>query len=141
MTIVRYEPWSLFDRLSRQNINPHSSQNTGSPVSFIPAVDVLEEKDRYVVRADLPGVGREDIEVSTDDGVLTLKGERRSEARQSTEGFARTERVSGSFVRRFTLPETAQVDGIKAAHVNGVLEVTIPKQARPEARRVNVEAA
>lgn len=133
MTIVRYEPWSLFDRLSRQP--------TGGSVSFIPAVDVHEEKDRYVVRADLPGVGKDDIEVTTDDGVLTLKGERKTESRDAADSFSRTERVSGSFVRRFTLPETAQVEGIKATHLNGVLEVSIPKQAKPEARRINIEAA
>jgi len=133
MTIVRYGPWSLFDRVSRQGTDPS--------VSFIPAVDVLEEKDRYIVRADLPGVSRDDIEVTADDGVLTLKGERKTEAHSAEEGFSRTERVSGSFVRRFTLPETAQAEGIKATHVNGVLEVTIPKQAKPEARRINVEAA
>ena len=133
MTILRYEPWSLLDRLARQSLN--------NPVSFIPAVDVIEEKDRYVVRADLPGVGKDDIEITTDDGVLTLKGERKTESAQAEAGYSRSERVSGSFVRRFTLPETAQVGAIKATHVNGVLEVTIPKQAKPEARRINIEAA
>ncbi len=133
MTIVRYEPWSLFDRLARQ-------ATTGS-VSWIPSVDVHEEQDRYVVRADLPGVSKDDIEITTDDGVLTLKGERKAGTTNADGSYARVERVTGSFVRRFSLPETAQVDAIKATHVNGVLEVTIPKQPKPEARRVAIEAA
>ena len=137
MTVVHYQPWSLFDRIARQGLNT----NTSAPVSFIPAVDVVEENGRYVVRADLPGVAKEAIEITTDDGVLTIKGERQAEAVATDAARSRTERHSGSFVRRFSLPETAQVDGIKATHVNGVLEVSIPKQSKPEARRINVEAA
>ncbi len=141
MTVVHYQPWSLFDRLARQSINTHADVSAGAPVSFIPAVDVVEEKDRYVVRADLPGVARDAIEITTDAGVLTLKGERKAEAVATDTARSRTERYSGSFVRRFSLPETAQVEAIKATHVNGVLEVSLPKQTKPEARRINVEAA
>ena len=133
MTVVRYEPWSLFDRLARQTLD-HT-------LSFIPAVDVLEEKDRYVVRADLPGVSKDAIEITTADGVLTIKGERKTESTQAEAGYSRFERHSGSFVRHFSLPETAQVEAIKASHVNGVLEVVIPKQTQPAARRIRIEAA
>ncbi|HEY1899485.1 MAG TPA: Hsp20/alpha crystallin family protein [Steroidobacteraceae bacterium] len=134
MTIVRYEPWSLVDRLTRQF-------ETARTVAWIPAVDVHEEADRYVVRADLPGVNAGDIEITADDGVLTLKGERKV-SEQHTEGhYQRVERVTGNFVRRFTLPDAAQTEAIKATHVNGVLELSIPKQAKPEVRRIKVEAA
>jgi HSP20 family protein len=134
MTIVRYEPWSLVDRLTRQF-------ETSRTVAFIPSVDVHEEADRYVVRADLPGVGKDDIEITAEAGVLTIKGERKSEKQQSEGSYQRVERVAGSFVRRFTLPDAAQTDAIKATHVNGVLELSIPKQPKPEVRRIKVEAA
>ena len=134
MTIVRYEPWSLVDRLTRQF-------ETARTVAWIPSVDVHEEAERYVVRADLPGVSPDDIEITAEAGVLTLKGERKVNAQQSEGNYQRVERVAGNFVRRFTLPEAAQSDGIKANHVNGVLEVSIPKQVKPEPRRIKVEAA
>ena len=134
MTIVRYEPWSLIDRLGRQF-------EAARTVAWIPAVDVREETDRYVVRADLPGVSKDDIEITAEAGVLTIKGERRPEQQQAEGRYQRVERVAGSFVRRFTLPEAAQTDAIKATHVNGVLELSIPKQPKPEARRIRVEAA
>jgi HSP20 family protein len=134
MTIVRYEPWSLVDRLTRQF-------ETARTVAWIPSVDVHEEAERYVVRADLPGVSPDDIEITAEAGVLTLKGERKVNGQQSEGNYQRVERVAGNFVRRFTLPEAAQTDGIKANHVNGVLEVSIPKQVKPEPRRIKVEAA
>jgi HSP20 family protein len=134
MTIVRYEPWSLVDRLTRQF-------ETARTVAWIPSVDVHEEADRYVVRADLPGVSPDDIEVTAEAGVLTLKGERKTSAQHADGNYQRVERVTGSFVRRFTLPEAAQTDAIKATHANGVLELSIPKQVKPEARRIKVEAA
>ena len=110
-------------------------------VAWIPSVDVHEEAERYVVRADLPGVSPDDIEITAEAGVLTLKGERKVNGQQSEGNYQRVERVAGNFVRRFTLPEAAQTDGIKANHVNGVLEVSIPKQVKPEPRRIKVEAA
>ena len=134
MTIVRYEPWSLVDRLTRQF-------ETARTVAWIPSVDVHEEADRYVVRADLPGVNPDDIEITAEAGVLTLKGERKVSEQASEGSYQRIERVTGNFVRRFTLPEAAQTDAIKATHVNGVLELSIPKQVKPEPRRIKVEAA
>ena len=110
-------------------------------VAWIPSVDVHEEAQRYVVRADLPGVSAADIEITADAGVLTLKGERKVSGQQAEGSYQRLERVAGNFVRRFTLPEAAQTDAIKATHVNGVLELSIPKVVKPEARRIKVEAA
>jgi HSP20 family protein len=123
MTIFRYEPWRL------------------NSVAWIPSVDVREEDTRFVVLADLPGVDSKDIEITAEKGVLTLRGERKSEARSEGSGFERVERVAGSFLRRFTLPETANADGISARHVNGVLEVTIPKQEQVQPKRITVQAA
>ncbi len=139
MNIAIREPWQLLNRLSRD-----LDGFLGAPsadVSFIPAVDVREEKDRFVVQADLPGVKPEDIEVTAEKGILVLRGERKSEKRETAEGYERLERVNGSFSRRFALPENVQADAIKARFTHGVLEVSIPKQPEVAAKRVTVEAA
>jgi HSP20 family protein len=145
MTIVRYEPWTLMNRLHREIdqifgdsfATPSASGETS--VAWVPSVDVHEEPERFVVHADLPGVDAKDIHVTTENGVLTLRGERRFEKRASEKGFERLERVSGSFLRRFTLPDNALAEQIQAKHVNGVLEITIPKRMAAEPKRVNVE--
>ena len=110
-------------------------------VSWIPAVDVVEEPEHFLVRADLPGVDPKDVEITAEAGVLTLRGKRESITRDERAGYERTERVAGSFLRRFTLPDTAQADSITARQVNGVLEVTIPKQPKLQPRRIEVQAA
>jgi len=109
-------------------------------LSWIPAVDVVEEAERFVVRADLPGVDPKDVEITAEAGVLTLRGKRESVAHEEA-SYERTERVAGSFLRRFTLPDAAQTDAITARQVNGVLEVSIPKQPKLQPRRVEVQAA
>ena len=146
MAVVRYEPWAVMNRLHQQ-LDQLFGDSFGAPeastsrnVAWVPSVDVHEEKDRFVVRADLPGVESKDVEVTAEDGVLTIRGERNSERRENGEGFERLERVTGTFMRRFTLPETAQADAIKAKQVNGVLEVTIPKQPKIEPRRIKIDA-
>ncbi len=146
MNLVRFDPWSIadlvqrdFDRLAGRRPG-HDTVDT--PVSdWAPAVDIVEEKDRFILRADVPGVAREDIEVAMEDGVLMISGERRTEKHEEAEGVKRFERVSGKFYRRFTLPETADAEGIAARSANGILEVTIPKQPEVQPRRITVEAA
>ena len=129
---------SDFDRY----LTPRFGRSVETPVSdWAPAVDIVEEKDRFVLRADVPGVARDDIEVSMEDGVLTIAGERHTEKRDNVEGVKRFERVSGKFYRRFTLPETADAEGIVARSANGILEVSIPKQPEVQPRRITVEAA
>lgn len=137
MNIAIREPWHLLNRLNRDLDGFLNSPST--EVAFIPAVDVYEEKDRFVVKADLPGVQPDEIEVTAEKGILTLRGERKSEKRESHEGYERLERVSGSFARRFQLPENVQAEAIKAKFTHGVLEVTIPKQPEVAAKRVTVE--
>ena len=130
MSLVRFEPWSLVDRNHRD-----SNRN------WVPAVDIFEETERFVVRADVPGVNPADIELKMDNGVLSVAGDRASEDRKEVNGVSRFERVAGRFQRRFTLPETADADGIKAKSSNGILEISIPKLAAVQARRITVEAA
>lgn len=141
MSIAIREPWGLLNRLNRDLDGIWGSGAPSTEVAFIPPVDVHEEKDRFVVRADLPGVKPDEIEVTAEKGVLTLRGERKAEKRENTEGYERIERVSGSFTRRFALPENVQADNIKAKFAHGVLEVAIPKQPVVAAKRVTVEAA
>lgn len=141
MTIVSYEPWALVSRFQRQFERALGDSADGASVSWIPHVDIHEEAERFVVVADLPGVDGKDIDITADKGVLTIKGERRSEKKSSQDGYERVERATGSFLRRFTLPESADAEAIKATHVNGVLEVTIPKRPQEQPRRIEIKAA
>jgi len=144
LNIVRYQPWSLMNRWHReldQALNASSA--SAEPVrpdgaAWMPSVDVHEESGRYVVRADIPGVEAKDIEVTAEGGVLTIRGDRKVGERAEHAAFESIERVSGTFMRRFTLPEPAQEGGISANYANGVLEVVIPKAPRVDARRISV---
>jgi HSP20 family protein len=145
MAIVRYEPWSVVNRL-HQSLDQFFNETLSSPeasssasVAWVPRVDIHEEKDRFVVLADVPGVDPKDIDITAENGVLTVRGERRSEKHTTDNGYERLERVSGSFLRRFTLPEGANTDAIKAKQTNGVLEVTIPKTPAIQPRRISID--
>jgi len=146
MNLVRFQPWSIsdlmqrdFDRLAARRFGQNDVE---TPVSdWVPAVDIVEEKDRFLLRADVPGVAPTEIDVSMDDGVLTIAGERHTEKHEDAEGVRRFERVSGRFHRRFSLPETADAEGIIARSANGILEVSIPKLPEVQPRRIAVEAA
>jgi HSP20 family protein len=144
MTIVSYEPWALVSRFQRQFDGAQNKDADGAEsasVSWIPHVDIHEEAERFLVVADVPGVDGKDIEITAEKGVLTVRGERRSEKKANPETFARVERASGSFLRRFTLPESADAEAIKASHVNGVLEISIPKRPQEQPRRITIQAA
>jgi HSP20 family protein len=101
-------------------------------------MDLIEEDDRYVLHADLPGVAEEDVKVELEDDVLTISGERRSERKESREGYQRFERASGRFSRALTLPEGVDPDKIEARIEKGVLEVRIPKPEQRKPRRVAI---
>jgi HSP20 family protein len=140
MTIVRYDPWAFVGRLQRQ-LDQAFGDTDAASISWIPHVDVREQAERFVVTADLPGVEGKDIEITADKGVLTVRGERRAEKKASGESYERVERASGSFLRRFTLPESVDAEAIKATHANGVLELSIPKRPQEQPRRISVQAA
>jgi HSP20 family protein len=146
MAIVRYEPWSVVNRL-HQSLDQFFNETLSSPeassspsVAWVPRVDIHEEKDRFVVLADIPGVEPKDIDITAENGVLTVRGERRIEKRATDNGYERLERVAGSFLRRFTLPEGANTESIKAKQTNGVLEVTIPKTPAVQPRRISIDS-
>lgn len=139
----RYEPWSLLNQLQRElerNFEGARSAgtDTAATAEWTPAVDIKEEEGRYVLWADLPGVSPEYIDITMENGILTLKGERITDAKQQREGIKRVERVFGSFYRRFSLPDTADSDGISARCANGVLEISIPKKTAVQPKKINV---
>jgi HSP20 family protein len=146
MSITRYEPWLLMNRLHRDLDRLFNSPATGeeqqqSVVEWAPPVDIREQDKQFLIHADLPGVELKNIDVSLEKGVLTIRGRRDLESRDEKNGFRRVERVSGEFFRRFSLPDTADSQSVKARFTNGVLEVAIPKQAQVLPRRISVEAA
>ena len=145
--LVRYDPWSLvnrlqgdIDRLAKPNWRELDDETTSAATEWVPAVDIKEEDERFVIEADVPGVDPEEIEITMEDGVLSLSGNRRTESRTEREGYRRVERVTGRFYRRFILPETVDSDKVKALDRHGVLEILIPKQAKAQPRRIKVAA-
>ena len=146
MLLTRYEPWSamrqLQNEMSRVFDNAVAGAEDGSNVvtsRWTPAVDIREDAERFVIAADVPGVDPEDIELTMENGVLTIKGERTLEAKdEGDNGYRRVERVYGSFYRRFTLPDTADAEAISANGRHGVLEVVIPKRAALQPKRIAV---
>ncbi|MCG8436232.1 MAG: Hsp20/alpha crystallin family protein [Gammaproteobacteria bacterium] len=126
----------LFDSFGRYH---GTEDNAVATADWSPAVDVREEDNRYVLRADLPGVDSKDIDITMEDGSLTIRGSRETSKEEEGEGFRRVERVSGSFYRRFTLPDTADAENISAESKNGVLEIVIPKQPKVQPKRINVK--
>jgi HSP20 family protein len=146
MNLRRFEPWSIVDLLHRDLDRLAARQfpvgdSDAVVTDWVPAVDIIEEKERFVLRADVPGVDPADIEVSMDAGVLSIAGQRAQEAYGEDAGLQRMERSSGRFFRRFSLPDTADAEHVTAQCRNGILEVTIPKQPQVQARRIEVQAA
>jgi HSP20 family protein len=143
MTVVRYEPWSLVNRFQRDIDRlfgvPHTTAADSG--AWLPPVDIHEEDNQYLVHTDLPGVDPKAVEITSDKGVLTIRGKREETRREARDGYRRIERITGDFQRRFSLPETADVQNIKAKFTNGVLEITIPKLAEVQPQRITVEAA
>jgi len=138
----RYEPWSLLNQLQRELERSFEGgrpgTDTAATAEWTPAVDIKEEADRYILWADLPGVSPDSIDITMENGILTLKGERQTEATARREGLKRVERVHGSFYRRFSLPDTADAEGISARCSNGILEISIPKKAAIQPKKITV---
>jgi HSP20 family protein len=143
MELLRFEPLagfgdfrSVFNDLFDENIGRSFAELRKS--KWYPAVDVLESKDSYLIRAELPGMKREDIKVEVKDGTLVLSGERKSE--KPTEGveYRHLERVAAKFWRSFSLPETVKQDGIEATYKDGILEIRVPKVEAAKPRQIEI---
>lgn len=150
MNIVQYQPRDLFRSLS-EDMERLFSRRLGTLLepdelsfaegAWAPAVDIKEEADKFVVRADLPGVESKDIDVSMQNGLLTISGKRESEVKDVKDGYRRVERVYGEFYRQFTLPDTADADKVTAKYDKGVLEVSIGKSEARKPKRIAVKAS
>ncbi len=142
LTRVYRDPWETM-REFRGELDRVFSGNTPSYMDtasdWVPSVDIKEGKEAYEVSADVPGVDPKDIDVSLEDGVLTVKGERKAEHKDEGDGYTRTERVYGSFYRRFTLPDTADADNISAKTEHGVLKLRIPKKDKVLPKKITVQ--
>ncbi|HJP31482.1 MAG TPA: Hsp20/alpha crystallin family protein [Candidatus Latescibacteria bacterium] len=148
MALVRWQPANIFD-LGRDADrlfdsfwgNGGRGGDTTGTAAWRPSVDIAENKDEYVVTADLPGISRDDLEVTVDDGRLTIRGERRQNA-GSDDGPARhVERTYGSSTRSFDLPTAVESEGIGAAYRDGVLTVTVPKAEAAKPRQIEVQVS
>jgi len=148
MNITRYEPWNVLnqfqrdlDRLFRSNLaEQEESDSTIATSTWVPSVDIKEDKEAFTIEADIPGVDPKDIDVSMENGVLTIRGERNLEKREEDKSYKRVERLYGTFYRRFSLPETADPEKISASGKNGVLQVRIPKREVAQPRRIAVKS-
>jgi HSP20 family protein len=147
MATVRYEPWTVISHLQNDINRLFGSLNEGEGSSataeWMPAVDVCEYADRFELLVDLPGVDPKVVEITLENGVLTVAGERSEEKWVSGNepGQARQQRMErrmGRFHRRFILPDTADAENVNATGRNGVLEISIAKQARIQPRRIAV---
>ena len=144
MNMIKYDPFrelrSLQDEMTRLFIGavPSGSGEQMSRGAWNPSVDIFEDKDRLVLEADLPGLNREDFEISVENNVITLKGERKFEKKVEGDNYHRVERSYGSFTRSFTLPQTVTAEGATADFENGILRVSLPKREETTARKIEI---
>ena len=145
MNITRYDPWRSLDDwrqdLERMFHPVFNDVDTSHVVGgdWSPAVDIKEEKERYLIRADIPGVKPEDIEITMENGVLSIRGERHFEETEERDDFKRVERSHGIFHRRFSLPDDTDPEAIEATGNDGVIEITIPKTEGKQPKRIEVK--
>ncbi len=148
MALIRWEPARELNTI-QQEMNRLFNTFFDAPVSgggnggsalrrWIPAMDVVETDDTFVLRADLPGLSESDVNIELEDNVLTISGERKSEHEERKEGYYRVERASGSFSRSLTLPEGVDPEAVRASFDRGVLEVRIPKPEERKPRKVAI---
>jgi HSP20 family protein len=145
MTLIRWEPTrelsslqSDVNRLFNTFFDTPAAGDAASMRRWIPAMDVVETQDHFVLRADLPGLAEEDVSIELEDTVLTVSGERKVEHEEGEEGYFRVERATGAFSRSLTLPEGVNANSIEASFANGVLEIRVPKPEARKPRKVSI---
>ena len=152
--LTRYEPWALhrevlnqFNRLFENAGTDESVSATAAAgaegagqIDWAPAVDIEEHADKYVLHADVPGVDPAAIEITLENGVLTLAGSREKTVEQKGVDSRRIERITGRFLRRFTLPESVDAENVKATGKHGALEIVIPKREAAKPRKIAVNS-
>src|SRR6267143_5065905 len=147
MPIVRYDPFrdlrtlqEEVNRLFSNNLNLSFGEEGIARGAWNPNVDIYENKDQIVLEAELPGMKREDFDLTIENSVITLRGERHFEKKDETDNYHRVERAYGTFTRSFTLPNTVSGEGATADYRNGVLRVVLPKREETKARRIEIKA-
>jgi HSP20 family protein len=145
MELVRWEQVEGVNRIqSRINelfedaLGRTRAQQSAAAGVWYPPVDILESKDSYLIRAELPGMRNEDLKTEVNEGILTLSGERKLEEPASGVEYHRVERVTGKFSRSFHVPQTVNPDGIKATYKDGILEVQVPKADEAKPRQIAI---
>src|SRR5580704_4998440 len=142
-TVIRQDPWGVMPRLqeeiNRLFGNARENDSSSATAMWVPLVDIHEYADRFELNVDLPGVDPSTVELTLEGGMLTLSGERPRTARQNGESQGRRiERGHGQFHRRFVLPDTVDSEKVNATGSHGVLTITIPKQPKAVARRIQI---
>ena len=145
MNMSRYEPWTVLNQLQR-HLNTYldgersSDDNASSSATadWIPPADIEEYTDRFVLKIDIPGVDPNTVDITLDQGVLSVGGNRGRDAAERDVQRVRNERPDGRFHRRFSLPETVDSNAVRAAGKNGVLQIVIPKQPKAQPQRIKV---
>ena len=145
MNLIRWEPFEGLNRI-QSRINDLFEETFGrprlpnvpTPGVWYPPVDILESKDSYLFRAELPGMKKEDFNLELNDGTLTVSGERRLEEPKDGVEYHRVERLAGKFSRSFYLPKTVKHDAIKASYRDGILEVCVPKAEEAKPKQISV---
>lgn len=145
MSITRYDPFrdlrSLQDEVNRLFSTSFSRSFGDEGIArgaWAPSVDIYENKDQIVLEAELPGMNREDFELTVENNILTLRGERRFEKKDETDNYHRVERSYGTFSRSFTLPQTVTAEGATADYQSGVLRVVLHKREEVKSRRIEI---
>jgi HSP20 family protein len=146
MTIVRWEPLREFSTLQNEMNRlfntvfdaPAGGNGGGAMRRWMPAMDLVETEDQFVLRADLPGMSEDDVHIELEDDTLTVSGERKSEHETRNEGAYRLERAFGSFTRTLRLPQGIDPDAVSANFDRGVLEVRVPKPEQRKPRRIAI---
>ncbi len=146
MTVVRWEPLrelsSLQNEMNRLfgTVFDQPGGGQGTLRRWMPAMDLVETGDHFVLRADLPGMAEEDVKIEFEDGTLTVSGERKTEHESKGEGYYRAERAFGAFSRSLTLPQGVDPEAVTASFDRGVLEVRIPKPEERKPKRISIGA-
>src|ERR671938_966659 len=146
MSITRYDPFRELrmlqdevNRLFTSNVSRSFDDEGLMRGAWTPSVDIYENKDQIVLEAELPGMNREDFDLTIENNVLTLRGERRFEKKDEADNYHRVERAYGTFTRSFTLPQTISSENATAEYKNGVLRVALRKREEVKARRIEVK--
>ncbi|MBT9521774.1 MAG: Hsp20/alpha crystallin family protein [Dechloromonas sp.] len=146
MNLVKWNPFNELEDISnslnkffgRQITPPGSDVGMLAQADWVPTVDISETDDRYLIKAEIPGVKKEDVKVTVQDGMLAIRGERKQEKEEKGKRFHRIERTYGSFMRSFQLPDDADETGVAAEFKDGMLNVTLKKSAKAKPKSIDI---